>query len=146
MVKWIIFKADKGQHEPNWKERRFAHTGSLTKILAEHLDGSDAPLPEVGYRPPIFVRVEGFESQIAPQSKTHWRQGDWEVVRVEVYEHDVGTPHSEYDTIVTCFCCYNPIETPLVELPPSQVSIDSFGGDREAYDRWLAEKSQTARS
>jgi len=36
MRRWIVFRADKRQ--PGWQDRKYAHTGSLTKTLAEHYD------------------------------------------------------------------------------------------------------------
>lgn len=134
MRRWIVFKADKRQ--PNWKERKLQHTGSLTDILAEHFDSSSSPLPEPGYRPPEFIRVEQFSDSQYPAAKTHYRKSDWEVVRVETYEHGVGRPYAEYDVIVICYCQYSPINAPLNPMPERQVSVDSFGGDKEAYERW----------
>ena len=58
MRKWIVFRAEKRQ--PGWKERKYAHTESLTKTLFEHYDCSDKELPEPGYRPPEFIRVDQF--------------------------------------------------------------------------------------
>ncbi|WP_229423988.1 hypothetical protein [Moorena producens] len=49
MRKWIVFRAEKRQ--PGWKERKYAHSGSLTKTLFEHYDCSDKALPEPVYRP-----------------------------------------------------------------------------------------------
>lgn len=135
MRKWIVFKAT--GKEQDWKNRKFAHSGSLTNIIAEHFDSSNSEIPEPGYRPPEFIRVEQFTDPQYPAAKTHYRQGDWEVVRVETYEHEVGRPYAEYDLIVVCYCQYNPINAPLKPMPERQVSIDSFGGDQEAYDRWL---------
>lgn len=51
----MVFWAEKRQ--PGWKERKYAHSGSLTKTLFEHYDCSDKALPEPGYRPPEFIRV-----------------------------------------------------------------------------------------
>ncbi|MGB7271808.1 MAG: hypothetical protein WBC69_00840 [Geitlerinemataceae cyanobacterium] len=135
MRKWIVFKAT--GKEQDWKNRKFAHSGSLTNIIAEHFDSSNSEIPEPGYRPPEFIRVEQFTDPQYPAAKTHYRQGDWEVVRVETYEHEVGRPYADYDIIVVCYCQYNPINAPLKPMPERQVSIDSFGGDQEAYDRWL---------
>ncbi|MGB3238853.1 MAG: hypothetical protein WBB29_11185 [Geitlerinemataceae cyanobacterium] len=135
MRKWIVFKAT--GKEQDWKNRKFAHSGSLTNIIAEHFDSSNSEIPEPGYRPPEFIRVEQFTDPQYPAAKTHYRQGDWEVVRVETYEHEVGRPYAEYDLIVVCYCQYNPINAPLKPMPERQVLIDSFGGDQEAYDRWL---------
>jgi len=133
MRKWIIFRADKRQ--PGWKERKFEHTHSLTKILAEHFDSSDRDIPEVGYRPPEFVRVDALHDPSFHGQSTHYRKGDWEVSRVETYTPDV--PMGDFGMIVVCTCQYNPINAPLKPMPERIVSLDSFGGDREAYDRWL---------
>lgn len=133
MRKWIIFRAEKRQ--PGWEERRLQHTQSLTKILAEHFDSSDRDIPEPGYRPPEFLHVEEFADPQCPSAKTHWRQSNWEVTRVETYTPEI--PMGEFDAIVVCYCCYNPIDAPLKTMPERQVSLDSFGGDKEAYQRWL---------
>ncbi len=135
MRKWIVFKATGDEYD--WENRKFQHSGSLTNILAEHFDSSDSELPQPGYRPPEFVRVEEFAEVEYPTAKTHYRQSDWEVVHVEIYEHEVGRPYAEYDTIVICYCEYSPINAPLKPMPKRQVSIDSFGGNRAAYEGWL---------
>jgi hypothetical protein len=64
MRKWIIFRAEKRQ--PGWKDRKLQHTQSLTWVLAEHYDSSDGDIPEPGYRPKEFVRVEQFVDQARP--------------------------------------------------------------------------------
>lgn len=138
MRKWIVFRADKRQ--PGWEDRKLEHTQSLTKILAEHFDSSDRDIPEVGYRPPEFIRVEQFVDPAFPLAKTHHRKGDWEVTRVETYTPDV--PMGEYDMIVICICQYNPINAPLKPMPDRQVSIDSLGGDKEAYEKWQKQKEK----
>jgi hypothetical protein len=142
MRKWILFKATEDEH--GWEDRKFTHSNSLTSILAEHFDSSDDGLPEIGYRPPEFVRVEQFVDPQFPSAKTHYRQGDWEVARVETYEHEVGRPYAEYDMVVICYCKYNPINAPLKPMPERQVSVDSFGGDKEAYEQWLESQKQPA--
>jgi hypothetical protein len=134
MRKWIIFRAEKRQ--PGWENRKLAHTGSLTKTLAEYLDCSDQGLPEPGYRPTEYIRVEQFVDPAYPGASTHYRAGDWEVTRVETYTPDV--PTGEFDIIAVCYCKYNPINTSLKPMPERQVSLDSFGGDNEAYEHWLA--------
>jgi hypothetical protein len=83
MRKWIVFRADRG--EPGWENRAYAHTGSLTDTLCEHYDCSDSEPPEVGYRPPEFIRVEQLTDDQDVGGKTHYRTGDWEVARVETY-------------------------------------------------------------
>lgn len=132
MRKYIIFRTQ--GEDPQWRERKLQHSGSLTWIIAEHWDSSNKSLPEPGYRPPEFFKMDDSD---ALGGKTHWRVSDWEVVRVETYEHEVGSPYAEYDVVVMCYCQYNPIDAPLQPMPERQVSVESFGGDREAYDRWL---------
>lgn len=138
MRKWIVYRAEKRQ--PGWQDRKYAHTGSLTKTLCEHYDCSNKALPEPGYRPPEFIRVEQFADPKYPESSTHYRTGDWEVTRVETYTPEV--PVSDFDMIVICYCQYNPINAPLKPMPERQVSIDSFGGNKEAYEQWLASQKQ----
>lgn len=133
MRKWIIFRADKRQ--PGGLERKYAHTGSLTKNLFEHFDSSDGPLPEPGYRPPEFIRVEDAVDPRFPLAKTHSRRSDWEVVRVEVYTPEI--PIADFGMIVVCTCQYSPIDAPLKPMPERQVSIHSFGGDENAYQGYL---------
>ncbi|MGB7056280.1 MAG: hypothetical protein WBD58_01110 [Geitlerinemataceae cyanobacterium] len=143
MSKWIIFRSDKGQ--PGSLERSFSHTGSLTKILGEHFSYSDREIPEVGYRPPIFIQLEEARDPQFPKGKTHWKPGNWEVVRVDIYTPEIPTPQGgDYDEIVVCTCRYNPIDAPLKLMPERQVSIESFDGERLAYDRWLDSQNQSA--
>ncbi|HLP90284.1 MAG TPA: hypothetical protein VK184_17065 [Nostocaceae cyanobacterium] len=139
MGKWIVFRAEKGQ--PGWQERKYAHTGSLTKTLAEHYDCSDKQLPEPGYRPPEFIRVEEFVDPQYPKAKTHYRVSDWEVTRVETYTPDIPVGMG-FDMIVICYCKYSPINAPLKPMPERQVSLDSFGGDQKAYESWLASEKE----
>ncbi len=139
MRKWIVFRADKRQ--PGGLDRKYAHTGSLTSTLAEHYDCSDSELPEPGYRPPAFIQVPDAVDPTAPGAKTHYRKSDWEVTRVETYTPDIPVGMG-YDMIVICYCQYSPIDSPLHPLPPRQISLDSFGGDKEAYSRWQKEAKQ----
>ncbi|HBL13840.1 MAG TPA: hypothetical protein DD379_21075 [Cyanobacteria bacterium UBA11162] len=140
MRKWIVFKATEDEY--GWEDRKFAHSNSLTSILTEHFDSSDDNLPEIGYRPPEFVRIDQSVDPQFPSAKTHYRQGDWEVTRIETYEHEVGRPYAEYDKVVICYCKYNPINAPLKPMPECQVSVDSFGGDEEAYKQWLVQEGR----
>lgn len=136
MRKYIIFKAQ--GEDPQWRERKLQPSGSLTWTIAEHWDSSNTPLPEPGYRPPEFLKLDDSDPL---GGKTHYRQSNWEVVRVEVYTPEI--PTSELDEIAICYCEYSPIEAPLEPMPPRQVSLDSFGGDGQAYRHWL-ESQETA--
>jgi hypothetical protein len=141
MRKWIVFRAEKRQ--PGWEDRKYAHTGSLTKTLAEHYDCSDQPLPEPGYRPPAFIQVEECIESEYPEAKTHYRLSDWEVTRVETYTPDIPVEMG-FDMIAICYCKYSPINFPLQPMPERQISLDSFGSDLEAYENWsISEKMTT---
>ncbi|MFB2978939.1 hypothetical protein [Microseira sp. BLCC-F43] len=112
MRKYIIFQAD--EREEHEAERRIlAHTGACTDILAEYFDSSDAPIPEPGYRPSEYCQVQEAIDPESPGSSTHFRRGDWEVVRVEQYA-PIGT--AEFDLVVVCYCRYAPIESPLFPI------------------------------
>lgn len=138
MRKYIIFKAEADQ--PGWKQRKLEHTQALTDIFAEYFDSSDAPLPEPGYRPTEFIRVDTLHNPEEHGYSTHYRQGDWEVTRVETYTPEVSI--GEFELIAICYCKYTPINAPLKPMPQRQVSLDSFAGDQAAYDRSRESKKQ----
>lgn len=138
MHKYIIFRTE--GEDPQWEERKLQPSGSLTWIIAEHWDSRpNASIPEPGYRPDIFIKVDDSDPL---GGNTHYKKSDWEVTRVETYPCE--NPGSQYDTIVICYCQYNPINAPLKMMPQRQVSIDSFGGDNEAYQAWLASQQETS--
>ncbi|WP_375341985.1 hypothetical protein [Okeania sp. SIO3B5] len=83
MRKWIVYKADTNQ--PHWRGRKLQHTQALTKILQENWDSSDSPIPKVGDRFTEYVRVSEEHDPRSHGYSTHYKQGDWEVVRVETY-------------------------------------------------------------
>lgn len=112
MRKYIAFRAD-WMEEDGAENRLLAHTGACTDILAEYFDSSDAPIPEPGYRPSEYCQVPEAIDPESPGSSTHFRRGDWEVVRVEQYA-PIGT--AEFDLIVICYCRYAPIESPLFPI------------------------------
>ena len=141
MRKYIVFQAER-KDKTDWRNRKLQHTQALTWILAEHWDSSDKPIPEPGYRPSEFIRVDTLHNLEEHGYSTHYRTGDWEVKRVETYTPDV--PMGEFDMVVICYCKYNPINAPLKPMPERQVSIDSFGGDKEAYEQWLEAQKQPA--
>jgi hypothetical protein len=141
MRKYIIFRADKGE-KTDWRNRKLQHTQALTWILQENWDSSDKPIPQPGYRPTEFIRVEQLHDPSFHGQSTHYRTSDWEVARVETYEHEIGRPHAEYDMIVICYCRYAPINAPLKPMPERIVSVDSFGGDKEAYEKYLASQQK----
>ncbi|NEP04189.1 MAG: hypothetical protein F6K25_06490 [Okeania sp. SIO2G4] len=117
MNKYIIFRAEKDQ--PGWESRKLEHTQQLTRILTEHFDSSNKPIPEPGYRPTEFIRVDALHNPEEHGYSTHYRQGDWEVSRVETYTPDL--PIGEFDVVAICYCKYNPINAPLQPMPERQV-------------------------
>ena len=121
MRKWIVFRVHKQQ--PGWEDRKYAHTGSLTKTLAEHYDCSDSQIPEVGYRPPEFIKLEQFVDPGYPEAKTHYRSSDWEVVSVETYSPDATD--TGFDMVVICHCKYSPIGSAF-ELMPERSDRSKF--------------------
>jgi hypothetical protein len=141
MHKYIIFQAE--GEDPHWEERKLQHSQASTWIISEHWDSSDKQIPEPGYRPTEFIRVEALHDPKQHAHSTHYRKGDWEVTRVETYTPDV--PMGKYDMVVICYCKYNPINAPLKPMPERQVSVDSFGGDQEAYKQWLESQKQTTK-
>ena len=119
MAKYIIFQAESAS-ETGWEERKLSQTGALTKILAEHYDFSNSPLPQVGYRLREYHQIEPFTQSEFPGASTHSRLGDWEVVKIEEYKSELL--ESELESIVICFCKYSPVVTPLEPLPTIQVT------------------------
>jgi hypothetical protein len=133
MRKYIIFQTSPS--ELGWSDRKLAHTGFLTRILAEHYAPADRPSPKPGYRLREYHRVAEAANPAFPQETTHSRVGDWEVSRVE--EYAPVNPGSDYDIIVICYCNWMPIESVLEPLASCQVTVDSFGGDEAQYREYL---------
>lgn len=131
MSKWIIFRAEPRQ--PGWETRR-SPVGGLTKFLKEYLDFSDKPVPEPGYRFDQFIQVPEFVNPSRPKSRTHYREGDWVVTKVNRYpSHD---PDAEFDEIVVCYCKFEPVANPVLHpMPQAKVSADSFDSEQD-YQEW----------
>lgn len=158
MRKYIIFRAQKGELE---KYRsltetkvgesfyRVANVGSVKSListLAEYYDSSDKPSPAAGYRLTESVIVPSAIAPTFPTASTHFRDSGWEVVKVHEYTPEIPAPYgAEFDSICICYCAYKPIENaPLKQYQRSPVTLDSFGGDRAAYDCWLESQKQPA--
>lgn len=125
--KYMIFRAELTEDE-GADHRLLAHTGAYTDILAEYFDSSNRAIPAPGYRLLEFHSADG------SGSSTHYRTGDWEVVRVE--EYPTAIPTHEFEAIVVGYCKYVPIQSPLIAMPKAQVSIDSFG-DESVYQEFV---------
>lgn len=158
MRKYIIFRADKGELE---KYRsltatkvgesfyRVANAGSVKSLIwtiAEHYDSSGKPSPVPGERLTESVIVSSDLDPIFPSASTHFRDSGWEVVKVHEYTPEIPAPYgAEFDSICICYCAYKPIDNPpMKQYKRAPVTVDSFGGDRAAFDRWLESQKQTA--
>ena len=133
MRKYIIFQTSPS--DEGWELRKLAHTGFLTRILAEHYAPASSPSPKPGYRLREYHRVSESANPDFPKETTHSRIGDWEVSRVEEYAPTI--PGSDYDIVVICYCKLAPIESVLEPLLQAQVTADSFGGNEEEYQEYL---------
>jgi hypothetical protein len=130
--KWVIFREAEGQSlAGDWKERKLAHSNLLTFIVAEHYDSTGSEPPEAGYRPTEYRSATS-------EHVAQYRKGDWVVVRTEVFVPNIPIGN-EFDEIVVCYCVYDPIEPKWKSFKQDKsiASLDSFGGDREAYNKFL---------
>lgn len=104
-------------------------TGSpMPDILAEYFDSSNEPISAPRYRLLKFHCADG------SGASTHYRTGDWFVVRVE--EYPTAIPTHEFEVIVVGYCKYLPVQSPLMVMPKAQIAIDSFG-DESVYQEFL---------
>jgi hypothetical protein len=129
--RWIVFVGETD------KRVELTVRSSLTNLLAESYDSSGKGSPEIGYRPLEFVKVESEYDPSRHAESTHYKGSDWVVDRVE--EYPANMPGLQlFDEIVVCYCKYSPVDSILVPMPDRIVSLDSFGGDQEAFDQWKA--------
>ncbi len=147
MRRLILFKADKGEIKKYRQQTetkigesfyRVANAGSvpsLTTTIAEHYDASGKPIPEIGYR----------LTETDPEDRNSFRDNGWEVVRVEDYTPEIPPPYgAEFDSICLCYCAYKPLAPEDAWTKKAHriaPSLDSFGGDEQAYQKWLATQS-----
>jgi hypothetical protein len=103
----------------------------LTDILCENFDNSNAPIPQVGDRPTVFVRVADAVDPVihGEEGKTHSRDADWIVDRVDIFESK--SESSEYDLVVICYCKYDPIAADLYVIAEGNL------GDRSEQQKIL---------
>lgn len=132
--KYIIWRA-------HWNEKKgwrtFSGTRSLTGILAEHFCSSGKPIPEVGDRLG--------EHKTEDDGSFYTRVGDWIADQVESYVPDLPVGQ-EYTEMVICWCRHVPTDSPWVfQGNQSIVSVASFGGDIEAFEKWKTENADNPR-
>jgi hypothetical protein len=129
--KWIVFV---GEGDKEIGQRLTLRRG-LTNFLAESYDSSGEGVPELGYRPTEFVRVDQEHDPNFHGWSTHYKASDWVVDRVEEYPANMPG-FQAFDEIVVCYCKYSPIRATLIPMPERVVSPDSFGGDEAAFKAW----------
>lgn len=131
--KYIIYRADWGEKQ-GW--RTFTGTRTLTGILNETFDSSGGAIPEAGER---------LTDDKKDDDGTYYsRWGDWVVDRVESYLPDMPVGQ-EFTEVVICWCKYSPVEPVWVPQGKSIVSVESFGGDRAAFEKWKLENADNPR-
>jgi hypothetical protein len=137
MRKYIIFQTSPS--DEGWESRKLAHTGFLTRILAEHYAPAESQSPKPGYRLREYHRVSESANPDFPKETTHSRIGNWEVSKVE--EYAPINPSSDYNIVVICYCKWTPIESVLEPLCKGKVTADSFGGNEEEYQEYLEQNA-----
>jgi hypothetical protein len=131
---WIIYKAisaDPNTDPPNSLERKLIPSGGLTDILSESWNWKDAA-PAVGDRVREFTNLEN-----PGKGVTHGKDGDWQVTDI----HEFTSPTDE-TRIIIAHCQYAPIQSEWEALNRITPHLDSFGGDAEAYESWLADQPE----
>ena len=119
---WIIFIAEPDQ--PGWENRKLP-MGGLTDILDEQWDyTSKGAKPKIGDRFRQFLQVEEFIDPKFPGSSTHVRQGDWIISRVEEYLPQ--DQNSSKKAIVLCYCCFQPVISPLEPLSRASQEVGTL--------------------
>lgn len=138
--RYIIWRANWGEKQ-GW--RTFSGSRSLTGILQENFFSS-GNTPEVGDR-----LTEGKKDE---DGRSYSRWGDWVVdARRAVFDHRVESylpdmpVGQEFTEVVICWCKYDPIEPEWVPQSKSIVSVESFGGDRDAFEKWKSENADNLR-
>ena len=127
--KYIIWVADSKDYEVHGTVRTRDGRDSCTDILEENLDCSGRPIPEPGDRT-IAYKIDG--------GGQRWsRLGDWVAARVESYPADIPG-YQKFSEVVICLCEYDPIEPDWKPMGKAIVSVDSFGGDADAFNEWLS--------
>lgn len=129
MSRLVIFKAP-------WDELAKASIhpsfpgGGSSDILTQTVDYSDGEPPNVGDRPLEYQdggHLEASSTRFSP----------WRVSRVEEYVANTGM--EEFSEVVVAYCEYSPLpeeENPWQKSILGKVSVDSFGGDAEAFEEW----------
>ena len=71
-------------------------------------------------------KVEEFIDPKFPGSSTHVREGDWIISRVEEYVPQ--EQNSSKKAIVLCYCCFQPVISPLEPLSRASQELGTLEG------------------
>lgn len=125
--KYVLWMAIDG--EPNACRTIPSHDGGVTgtRILNEGLYCADGD-PEPG------ERLTQYKTDSDGRTLTGW--SSWIIDRVETYPANLPG-YQEFSEIIVCFCKFSPVDPEWSATPEPAVSLDSFGGDAEAYRNWL---------
>ena len=127
--KYILWVAPIEEYDRHRATRRvLGNSDSCTSILQENWDSSGKGDPQPG------DRILNHKTDETGQGWT--RRGDWVIDRVESYPANIPGLQ-EFSEILICTCKYAPIESEWKSNGKGIVSLDSFGGDVEAFEAWL---------
>lgn len=125
-ILWIAPIEDWEIHRTTRESTRDKNSG--TSILQENWDYSGKGDPQPG------DRISDHKSDETGQGWT--RRGDWVIDRVESYPANIPGLQ-EFSEVLICTCKYDPIESEWRSNGKGIVSLDSFGGDVDAFKSWL---------
>ena len=136
MSKYVIYEVS--SNTPDQICQDLAKGGDrLWNTLGIHLDYSDAEYPTPGDRP-----INEYLKDEAGR-KTHSRFTPWVVESVEAYVPDLPIGQ-RFDEVVICTCAYSPLpeaENPWVPINRLQPTVESFGGDADAFEAWRSDQN-----
>ncbi|ASC70309.1 hypothetical protein XM38_012460 [Halomicronema hongdechloris C2206] len=147
MTRQILFYPEAGYSSlPDWQYGHHAgDSESVTTLLREYYDGAGNEPISVGHRPFDFKRDNDAATFDHRGGVTHRRLSPWRVTKVDEYVGNTG--QEDMDGIVVAYCTYDPLpeeQNPWVEVEPAIVSVESFDGDRAAYEAWKKTQVVTA--
>lgn len=137
MSRLIIYKAPWSELAKAGVAVTFPDGGS-SDILSQTIDFSDGAPPQVGDRT-LKVKDHGH----LEASST--RRSLWRVTKVEEYAANTGM--EEFSEVVVATCEYSPLseeDTPWNRSHLGSITVENFGGDVEAFEKWQHSQTVTA--
>ncbi|MGB3559562.1 MAG: hypothetical protein WBD58_18100 [Geitlerinemataceae cyanobacterium] len=149
MRRKIFFYPVPGQTDRTyWKSGIHACSDrSTTLLLAEYSDSSGKAVPSEGYRLSEYKRDPASSTFNHGGATTHFRKSPWVVVSVEEYVANVEGMQ-KYSEVAICYCDYLPLpeeENPWIEMQRSMLSLNSFAGDKQAFEAFVSGLSPAER-